>query len=283
MNDALRQAGIIVQDNIPWGTHLCLFHETREDLLNTMVPYFRAGLENKEFCLWILQPSVTRQDALEALRRGVPDFDHYLSNGDIELMSQDQWYREGGRFELESVTERFREKLEEANARGYIGLRANGSSAWLQRTDLIAFSEYEKKLDGLIAAQKMIVVCSFSLQESDSTLVLDAARTHQLTAALRNGLWEVIETCEAETSNSLEHARNAVDATSHSSAKLATLTPRERAVLAHTVAGASSKEAAQRLGISPRTVEFHRANILQKLGAKNTVDLMRIVLADRGL
>ena len=67
---------------------------------------------------------------------------------------------------------------------------------------------------------------------------------------------------------------------SHRSAKLELLTPREQAVLAQTVAGASSKEAAQRLGISPRTVEFHRANILQKLGAKNTVDLMRIVLAD---
>jgi DNA-binding CsgD family transcriptional regulator len=34
------------------------------------------------------------------------------------------------------------------------------------------------------------------------------------------------------------------------------------------------------LAISPRTVEFHRANIMQKLGAKNTVDLVRKVLAD---
>jgi DNA-binding CsgD family transcriptional regulator len=275
-----RPTGIIVQGNIPWGTHLCLFHETRQDLLNTMVPYFRAGLENKEFCLWILQPSITRQDALEALRRGVPDFDRYLSKGDIELVAQDQWYTESGRFELASVTKRFREKLEEAISKGYIGLRANGSSAWLQMADSMAFGEYEKKLDDLIADQKMIVVCSFSLQESDSTLVLDAARTHQLTAALRNGSWEVIETHEAGTSNSFEQAGNTVDAASHSSAKLATLTPRERAVLAQTVAGGSSKEAAQRLGISPRTVEFHHANILQKLGAKNAVDLMRIVLAD---
>jgi two-component system, LuxR family, response regulator FixJ len=62
-------------------------------------------------------------------------------------------------------------------------------------------------------------------------------------------------------------------------AALETLTPREQAVLAQIVAGAWSKEAARRLGISPRTIDFHRANILQKLGAKNTADLMRIVLA----
>jgi len=51
------------------------------------------------------------------------------------------------------------------------------------------------------------------------------------------------------------------------------LTPRERATLAQIVRGASSKEAAQALGIAPRTVEFHRENIMRKLGAKNTVDL----------
>src|ERR1700688_4704919 len=100
VDDALRQTGIIVQANVPWGTHLCLFHETKQDLLDTMVQYFRAGLENNEFCLWVLQPSITRQDALEALRRGVPDFDRYLSKGSIVLVSQDRWYAESGRFEL---------------------------------------------------------------------------------------------------------------------------------------------------------------------------------------
>ena len=44
--------------------------------------------------------------------------------------------------------------------------------------------------------------------------------------------------------------------------------------------GASSKEAARSLGISPRTVEFHRANIMQKLGARNMVDLVHKVLAN---
>jgi DNA-binding CsgD family transcriptional regulator len=283
LNEALRQTGIIVQGDVPWGTHLCLFHETKQDLLDTMVPYFRAGVENNEFCLWILQTSLTRQEALEALRRGVPVFDRHLSHGDIQLVPQEQWYTENGEFVLAIVIQRFREKLREAISNGYVGLRANGSSAWLQRADSIAFSEYEKKLDDLIAYEKMIVVCSFSLQESEAALVLDAARAHQQTAALRNGSWEVIETYEAETAKSLEQVGNTVGAVVHPSAKLATLamlTPREQAVLARIVAGASSKEAAQRLGISPRTVEFHRANILQKLGAKNTADLLRMVLVE---
>ena len=42
--------------------------------------------------------------------------------------------------------------------------------------------------------------------------------------------------------------------------------------------GASNKEAGRRLGISPRTVEVHRARIMDKIGARNAADLVRIVL-----
>ncbi|MCB9993076.1 MAG: response regulator transcription factor [Hyphomicrobiaceae bacterium] len=56
------------------------------------------------------------------------------------------------------------------------------------------------------------------------------------------------------------------------------LTPRERDVLQRISNGQSNKEAGRELGISPRTVEVHRARVMEKLGARNTADLMRIVL-----
>jgi two-component system response regulator FixJ len=56
------------------------------------------------------------------------------------------------------------------------------------------------------------------------------------------------------------------------------LTMREREVLQAIAAGASSKVAGRALGISPRTVEVHRARIMEKLDAKNAADLVRIVL-----
>ncbi len=60
------------------------------------------------------------------------------------------------------------------------------------------------------------------------------------------------------------------------------LTSREREVLGQVASGASNKEAGRRLGISPRTIEVHRARIMAKLGAKNAADLMRIVLSKEG-
>jgi two-component system response regulator FixJ len=56
------------------------------------------------------------------------------------------------------------------------------------------------------------------------------------------------------------------------------LTRREREVLALIAASATNKEAAINLGISQRTVEIHRAHIMHKLGAKNSIDLARKVM-----
>ena len=58
------------------------------------------------------------------------------------------------------------------------------------------------------------------------------------------------------------------------------LTPRESEVLKLIAEGSSNKEAGLGLGISPRTVEVHRARIMEKLGAKNAADLVRIVLSN---
>ncbi|HXL98541.1 MAG TPA: LuxR C-terminal-related transcriptional regulator, partial [Rhizomicrobium sp.] len=57
------------------------------------------------------------------------------------------------------------------------------------------------------------------------------------------------------------------------------LTPRERNVLEQLVAGRSNKVAAYELGISPRTIEIHRARIMDKMNAQSLSDLVRIALA----
>lgn len=61
--------------------------------------------------------------------------------------------------------------------------------------------------------------------------------------------------------------------------RLASLSPRERDVLAGVVAGKVNKVIAYELEISPRTVEIYRANLMSKVGARNFSELMRIALA----
>jgi two-component system response regulator FixJ len=63
------------------------------------------------------------------------------------------------------------------------------------------------------------------------------------------------------------------------SAALERLTDREREILGYVSKGLTSKAIAQRLGISVRTVDIHRANIMDKTGTRNVVELVRLALA----
>jgi len=61
--------------------------------------------------------------------------------------------------------------------------------------------------------------------------------------------------------------------------RLATLTPREREVLGHLVAGQPNKTIAYDLGSSPRTVEVHRARVMEKMGVRSLPELVRMTIA----
>ena len=65
-------------------------------------------------------------------------------------------------------------------------------------------------------------------------------------------------------------------------ANLERLTPREREVLEHLVTGRSNKEVGLQLGISPRTVEIHRARLMEKMTASSLAELVRMAI-DAGI
>jgi RNA polymerase sigma factor (sigma-70 family) len=64
-------------------------------------------------------------------------------------------------------------------------------------------------------------------------------------------------------------------------AKLERLTPREREVLEQAARGLHAKEIGAALGISARTVEVHKARIMEKLGVRNIAELVRFALAPK--
>jgi two-component system response regulator FixJ len=109
--------------------------------------------------------------------------------------------------------------------------------------------------------------------------------------AIRNGALDFIEK-PFDPAGVVTRVRDAIEAWRNASQELGILardfpgherlTARERQVLERITRGASSKEAGRELAISPRTVEVHRARIMEKLGAKNAADLVRIVIGKGG-
>ena len=97
----------------------------------------------------------------------------------------------------------------------------------------------------------------------------------------RHGEWEFLETPELrQAKEEINILNRALDVLSKSFPGSAALTPRERSVLAQIVKGAMQQGSRCDLAVSPRTIEFHRANIMQKVGVKNIAGLLRAVLSD---
>src|ERR1700720_3374411 len=141
MTADMRKTGVDVVGDMPWGTHFCLFYETRADLLETLVSYCKAGLENQEFCLWVVAEPLTGEDARHPLKRAVPDLDQYLADQSIEIVAARDWYLQDGAFDLKRVINGWNEKLTSASARGYAGVRVTGDTAWLEKKDWKDFCE----------------------------------------------------------------------------------------------------------------------------------------------
>jgi two-component system response regulator FixJ len=77
----------------------------------------------------------------------------------------------------------------------------------------------------------------------------------------------------------LDKAGDAASAGAEAEVRIAALTPREREVLEGLAQGLPNKTIAYDLGISPRTVEVHRANVMTKLGVHSFPDALRIAFA----
>jgi DNA-binding CsgD family transcriptional regulator len=269
--------GIDLVGDLPWGAHICLFYETPEDLIEVHAAYFAAGLADNEFCLWVLSDPLTRDEAIEGLRQSIPDLDHHLEAGNIELVPGYKWYLRGDQIDPERITGGWNAKFEDALARGFTGLRASGNAFWLETNLWDEFKVYEAELDGYLRGKNIVLLCTYALYAARSVDVLDVAHVHQYAIARRHGHWEVLEARELRKMRAMQDRTAPVSSAVRGQEQL---TPRERMILAQVVKGASSKESARHLGISPRTVEFHRANIMQKLGARNIAVLVRKALSE---
>src|SRR5262245_20898748 len=91
--------GVPGLDEVPWGTHFCQFYESAQDLRDTLVPFFKAGLEQDEACVWVTCAPFPAATARAALRAVVPDLAEREARGQIEIVDHDAWYLHAGQYD----------------------------------------------------------------------------------------------------------------------------------------------------------------------------------------
>jgi DNA-binding CsgD family transcriptional regulator len=253
---------------IKHGSHLCAFYETKEDLIDLVLPFFDGGLSWHELCVWMTPDSVSARDAasIVAERR-------------IEVQSARSVYMRDSHFEREPVVDFWDNKLQEAIATSHSGLRASGDAFWLHRGPWSAFLDYEADINNMIADKPIALLCTYPLSVSASGDIYDVACTHHVAIAKRRRDWEIIKGWGlTDTPVSPQQKRtDALDAAN----RVLSLSRRERQVLDRIAEGRANKEIAGELMINPRTVEMHRARLLNRLGVRTMAEAVRLATLAR--
>ncbi|MHC4532918.1 MAG: PAS domain S-box protein [Planctomycetota bacterium] len=196
MEGKLRKTSIEAVGNISWGTHFCQFYQTKEDLIDILVPYFKAGLEDNEFCMWITAEPLNAYEAHKALQKKVRNLDDYIKKGQIEILEHSQWYTKSENIEPEAIIQDFINKAEYALKKGFDGLRITGNSVLLERKEQGKFSSYEEHANMLITNYKMIALCSYSLDNCNPSEIIDVVNNHEFTLIKQEGNWNTIRSSD---------------------------------------------------------------------------------------
>ena len=177
---------------VPPNLHICHFYRKRQDLVDTMVPFLKAGLESGERCLWITTDPFKADDAAAELAKSLPGLGDLVQEGRILIRDADEWYSQlQGEFAKETLSRRLKEE-ERALSDGYRGLRLAGNTSYFARKGWAAFMEFEKALHIASKTRRMVSLCSYNLIHSQATDVFQATRVHHHTLDRSDQGWELI-------------------------------------------------------------------------------------------
>jgi hypothetical protein len=122
-------SGLLTVPHLQWGSHLAHFFGSGDDLRDLLVPYFKAGLENNEQCLWVTGQAFNAEQAHTALRAVVPDLGERERRKQIEIVNGNEWYAAGEKLQPHELVSGLLQREQDALGLGYTGLRTNGNCA----------------------------------------------------------------------------------------------------------------------------------------------------------
>lgn len=193
MTTVLRRSGIQGVADVPWGTHFCQFYGTKTDLIESLVPYFKAGLASNEQCLWVTSEPLGAREAKDLLRASVPDLDALIDRGQIEIVDHREWYTRAGGVDGDAALKAWMDRHDIALARGYDGLRITGNTSSLDIGAFADESDFERCVNESFRGERILALCSYCLDACDPDRILDVIRSHRFAVVRRGGEWDVIE------------------------------------------------------------------------------------------
>ena len=188
MRSDKRKSGLPLIGELPWGTHFCHFYQRTEDLLAILLPYFRAGLESNEFCVWVTSGTRDHEDAERALQEAAPRLAHYVDRGQLEILPYGQWQALAGKSGSAVVS-----ALDRAVFGGFDGLRVAFHACTQNDGDKTLA---EDELDAL-SRLNALAVFAYPRDDFKAFELMAVTKSHRFALVRNAGGWDVIESSEA--------------------------------------------------------------------------------------
>jgi two-component sensor histidine kinase/PAS domain-containing protein len=173
-------SGLQTVPHLHWGSHLAHFFASGDELRDVLVPYFKAGLENNERCLWVTGRAFNAEEARSALRAAVSDLDKRERDQQIEIANGDEWYGRGEKLHPHELASGLLQRERQALDLGYAGLRTNGNCAWVSPDQWADFVEYETLVQKGVRGRRMICMCSYCIDQLEDGSHLEVLGCHDL-------------------------------------------------------------------------------------------------------
>ncbi|MDD5258507.1 MAG: ATP-binding protein [bacterium] len=183
-----RKLGFPLVDNLQWGSHFCQFYETQKDLLDIFIPYFKAGLQHNEYCVWVISSPLSIDTAKKALKKAIPGFNKFLDRKQIEIIPDRQWNANGGRSGQAVIA-----GLDKAISLGFDGLRLASSAVPKKGGKGFACIGIEE-----ISRHNMVAAFAYPRDKFSAIDLMDVVKKHRFALVRNAGKWEVIESSEAQ-------------------------------------------------------------------------------------
>lgn len=161
------------------GEHLCGFYRDTDEKFSIIIPFFRAGLQNNEKCIYILDES-SKDEVIQAFGRAGLDLRGHLKSGQFELLSSEETYLQNGCFDPDRMVETLRKAEAQATEEGYRGLRVSGEMTWAlkKQPGSEKLVEYEAKLNYFFPGSKTSAICLYNEEKFAPDILLDIIYTH---------------------------------------------------------------------------------------------------------
>lgn len=187
----LTESGLAGIRWVPYGLHACHFYDGGEDLAQSLVPFFLAGLYLGEKCLWITAPPLPATEARDVLTASWSGCAEALAVGALGIVEFEAWYGRGALGDATRIVDDLLREEERALREGYRGLRFSANAAGLLPAEHAAFHEWERLANRRVADHKILALCSYDLRTSTNGRRGEIESAHHCTLQRDDDGWQI--------------------------------------------------------------------------------------------